>query len=71
MANPHDIFAVAAIKDSLIVGSVNSVGNLFTDHVHGILLHEVALSSTVRRLSYYWKKEERKRLRSTMIILLL
>ena len=67
MANPHNEFAVAAIKDSQIVGPANSIRNLFIDHVHGllllILLHEGALSSAVRRLSYYWKKEERKRLK--------
>ena len=56
-ANPHNEFAMAAIKDSQIVVPANSVRNLFTDHVHGILfsilLHEGALSSAVRRLSYY------------------
>ena len=31
-----------------------------------ILVHKGALSSTVQLLSYYWEKEERKSLRSTM-----
>ena len=41
-----------------------SVEILFADHVVLAILQEGALSSAVRHLSYYWEKEERKRLSS-------
>ena len=43
----------AVIKDSQIVSEIRS---------RGIILYKGTLLSAVRRLSYYWKKEERKRL---------
>ena len=42
----------------------HSVRNL--NVIRDIILHEGALSSTVRHLSYYWDKEERKKIRSIM-----
>ena len=58
-SNAHNEVAVTVIKHSLIVGPHLSE-NLFTDHIDGALL------SAVQHLSYYWEKEERKRLGSTM-----
>ena len=42
----------------------HSVENL--NVVCDIILHKGALSSTVMHLSYYWDKEERKKIRSIM-----
>ena len=38
----------------------------FIHRSSGILLHDGALSSAIRHLSYYWEKKERKKLGSTM-----
>ena len=54
---------VAVINDSQIVGCFPSEIYLqITWHY----ITQGALSSAVRDLSYYWEKEERKRLRSTI-----
>ena len=54
-------FTVAVIADS----GLHPIGK-FIHRSHGITLHNRALLSAVWHLSYYWEKEERKRLRSTM-----
>ena len=46
----------AGINDSQIVGRTP------LQRPYGIILHEGTLSSAVRHLLYYWKKEEKKRL---------
>ena len=56
-----DEFAVAVIKDSQIVGSI-LLKKLFTDYM---------VSKGFCCQLYYWEKEERKRLRSTMLMYLL
>ena len=58
-ANPQDEFAVAVIRDSQIVGHVLS-DIIFTCHVAFYQTKGVCL------LSYYWEKEERKGLSSTI-----
>ena len=58
-ANPQDEFAVAVIRNSQIVGHVLS-GIIFTCHV---VFYQ---TKRLCHLSYYWEKEERKRLRSTI-----
>ena len=55
--NPHDKFAVAVIKDSQIVSHIQQYfKKLFTDHV--VFYYTRGLC----HLSYYWEKDERKRL---------
>ena len=58
-ANLKDEFAVTVIMDSQIVSHIPS-DIIFTCHV--VFYH----TKGVCRLSYYWEKEERKRLRSTI-----
>ena len=63
-ANPRDIFAVCGSDKGFLDRHPHSVRNL--NVIHDIILHEGALSSTVRHLSYYWDKEERKKIKSIM-----
>ena len=58
----HDEFTVGS-SDKRFSDSCTpySVKILFTQRrSRGVILHEGALSSAVRHLSYYWEKEERK-----------
>ena len=66
MVNPHNDFTVAVTKDSQIVGCT-LLENLFTDYV--IFHYTKGLCCLLSGMSYYWKKEKRKRLRSTIILL--
>ena len=48
-----------------VINSSQIVGHMQQNFIHrlcGIVLHERALSFAVRCVSYYWEKEERKRL---------
>ena len=56
---------MAVIKDSQTVVHTPLESDSHVE-TRDIVLHEGALLSAVRHLSYYWEKEERKRLRSTM-----
>ena len=53
-ANPHDEFAVAVIKDSHIGGRISKIYSQITWHFY--------YTKGLCHLSYYWEKEERKRL---------
>ena len=48
MANPHNEFVVSDSDKDFSDSWPQSVWNLFTDHMHGSLLHEGALLSSIQ-----------------------